>query len=110
VAGLVTLAALDTLSRTRLRTFLGVMTLLLTVLAGVGVDTLLGAVTRTMANLLTVDALDLGGGVLALSLLLLAVLANVTKLTAVTAHRYATVLNVATGSKTLQVFSGVLQR
>jgi hypothetical protein len=84
VTGLVALAALNTLSRAGLRTLLGGVTLLLAVPAGVGVDALLVTVAGTVTNLLAVDALDLGCSLLALSLLLLAVLANVAKLTAVT--------------------------
>lgn len=96
VAGLVALTALYTFSRTRFGTLLGIVTLLLTVLAGVGVDALLGTVTCTMTVLLAVDTLDLGSSVLALSLLLLAVLAHVTKLTTVAAHQDTTILDVAT--------------
>ena len=96
MTGLVALAALDTFSRTRFRTLLGVVTLLLAVLAGVGVDALLGTVACAMAVLLAVDTLDLGSSVLALSLLLLAVLTYVTKLTTVAAHRDTTILDVAT--------------
>jgi hypothetical protein len=108
VTGLVALAALDAFSRTWLGTLLSVVTLLLAVLAGVGVDTLLGAVTSTVTDLLAVDTLNLWYGVLALSLLLLAVLANMTKLTAIAAQRYTAVLNVAAGGKALQVLSRVL--
>jgi len=96
VTGLVALAALDTFSRTRFGTLLGVMTLLLAVLAGVWVDALLGTVACAMAVLLAVDTLNLGSSVLTLSLLLLAVLAYVTKLTTVAAHRDTTILDVAT--------------
>lgn len=50
------------------------MTLLLTVLASVWVDALLGTVTSSVADFLTVHALGLGLCGLALSLLLLAML------------------------------------
>lgn len=74
MTGLVALAALDTLSRTGLGTVLGVMALLFTVLAGVGIDALLRTVASTMGDLPTVDALHLGLGVLTRSLFLLAML------------------------------------
>jgi hypothetical protein len=76
MAGLVTLAALDALSRTWFRTFFGVVTLLFAVLAGVRVDSLLGAIASTMTDLLAVDALNPGLRGLTLSLLLLAMLLN----------------------------------
>jgi hypothetical protein len=74
MTGLVALAALDAFSRTRLRAFLGVMTLLLAVLTGVRVDALLGTITGTMTDLLAVYALNLGLRGLTLGLLLLAML------------------------------------
>ena len=76
--GLVALAALDTLSGTRFRTILGVMALLLAVLTSEGVDPLLGAVTSSMAGLLTVHTLDFRLD-LPLNLFLLAVLPEVSK-------------------------------
>jgi hypothetical protein len=60
MACLVALAAFDTLSGARLGTLLGVMAILLAVLAGVGIDPLLGAVARTMPRLLAIYALDGG--------------------------------------------------
>jgi hypothetical protein len=74
VASLVAFAALDTLSGARLRALLGVVALLLAVLAGVGVDALLGTVAGTVTDLLAVDARDLRLVALTLRLLLLAVL------------------------------------
>jgi hypothetical protein len=74
VASLVALAALDALGRTRLRALLGVVALLLAVLAGVGVDALLGTITGTVTDFLAVDTGDLGLVVIALGLLLLAIL------------------------------------
>jgi hypothetical protein len=60
MAGLVALPAFNTLSRARLGTLLGVMTLLLTVLASIRVIALLGAVAGTVAGLFAVHALDRG--------------------------------------------------
>jgi hypothetical protein len=74
VASLVALATLDTLSRTRLGAFFCIVALLLAVLAGIGVDALFGAIAGSVADFLTVYALNLGLLRLALSLLLLAVL------------------------------------
>jgi hypothetical protein len=79
VAHLVTLATLDILGGSWLRTLLGDVALLLAVLAGVGVDTLLLAITRAVAGLLTVNAGDRRRSLLALDNLLLAVLADVAK-------------------------------
>jgi hypothetical protein len=58
VTGLVALAALNTFSRARFWALLGVVALLFAVLAGEGIDALLGAVTRAMSDLLAVDTLD----------------------------------------------------
>jgi hypothetical protein len=60
VASLVALAALDTLSRARLRALLGVVALLLAVLACVRVESLFRAVACTMTVLLAVHTLDGG--------------------------------------------------
>lgn len=74
VAGLIALAALDALSRTRLGALLGVVALLPAILAGIRVDTSLGAVTSAVTLFLAVDALDGGLVRLVLGDLLLAVL------------------------------------
>jgi len=74
VASLIALAALDTLSRTGLRTILGVVAFHFTILACIRVGTLLGAVAGTVTEFLAVDTLGLGLGILTLSQLLLAVL------------------------------------
>lgn len=78
VSGLVALAALYTLSGTRFGTVLGVVALLLAVLTSEGVEPLLGTVTSSVTDLLTVDALDFGLG-LSFDLFLLAVLPEVSK-------------------------------
>jgi hypothetical protein len=74
VTSLVALAALDTLGGAGLRALLRLMTLLLAVLAGVGVEASLGAVAGAVAFLLAVDARDGGLVGLVLDYLLLAVL------------------------------------
>jgi hypothetical protein len=79
VSHLVALSALDPLSRAWLGAFLGVVTLLLAVPAGMGIDALFGAVTGTVTSLLAVDTNNGGGSRLALSNLLFAVFADVTK-------------------------------
>lgn len=56
MASLVALAALNALCRTRLRTLLGIMALLLAVLARKRIEALLGAVAGTVTFLFTVDA------------------------------------------------------
>jgi hypothetical protein len=125
VASLVALAALDTLSRARLRALLGRVTFLLAVPAGVGIDALFRTVAGTMTGLVAVDALDGRLCRLMLGGLLLAVLhhtlvrspnpydrslylADVSKLAAVAAQRQTTVLDEAGRSKTLEVLLWVL--
>jgi hypothetical protein len=113
------IVALHVLSGTRLGALLRRVALLFAVAASEGVDTILGTVTRTVTFLVTVDTLDDRQRRCSLNLLLLAVLsklawtvgvevekthlANVTKLSAVVAHGNTTVLDEASGSKTLQV-------
>jgi hypothetical protein len=58
VAHLIALATLDIISGTRLWTLLGVMAFLLAILAGVGVDPLLGTVASAVTGLLAVDTFD----------------------------------------------------
>jgi len=74
VASLIALAALNTLSRTGLRTILGVVALPFTILACIRVGTLLGAVAGTVTDFLAVDTLGLRLGILTLRQFLLAVL------------------------------------
>jgi hypothetical protein len=74
VAGLVALAALDTLGGAGLGALLGVVAFLLAVLAGERVLALLGAIARAVAVFLAVDALDSGGVGLVLGDLLSAAL------------------------------------
>lgn len=100
------LAALDTLSRTRFGTFLGVVALLLAVLARVRVESLLGAVARTMTNPLAVDTGYLWLVILALWLLLFTVLTNVAKLTTVAAKGNTAVLDKASRGETLHILLG----
>lgn len=54
----VALPALNTLSGARLGTLLGVVTFLLAVLAGVGVDALLGTISGAVTLLRTIDTLN----------------------------------------------------
>ncbi|PSN71979.1 hypothetical protein BS50DRAFT_240589 [Corynespora cassiicola Philippines] len=106
---LVALMALHVLSRARLGAVLGIMSLLLAVLAGKGIDTLLGTVTRTVTIFVAVDARDGGSRSLALLDFLLAMLANMTKLVTVGAHGYTTVLHETSRGKTLGVLLRVLR-
>ena len=76
VSHLIALAAFNALSRTRLGTLLGIMTLLFAVLAGIRIDALLGTVAGAMAFFLAVYALDCRLVALVLRLLLLAMLAE----------------------------------
>lgn len=103
MSGLVALAALDVLSRARLRAFLSIMSFLLAVLASIRVDTLLLAVSRAVARFLAVDADDGRRVGLALNLLLFAVLTDVTKLVAVAAEGDAAIVDEAGRGETLQI-------
>lgn len=128
VTSLVALAALDALSRARLGTLAGLMTLLLAVLAGMRVDTFLGAIASTMTDLLAINALDGRLCDFALGLFLLAVLqsvslkypglqydsnlaylADVAKLAAIATERNTSVLNEAGRRKTLEILCCVLR-
>jgi hypothetical protein len=65
VTSLVALVTLHAFCRARFWAFLRGVTILLTVLASIPINTLFGAVTRTMAVCLAVEAMDLTLGVLA---------------------------------------------
>jgi hypothetical protein len=76
----VTATTLNIISIARFGTVLGVMALLMTILALMGIDTLLGTVAGTVTLLLTVNASDCGNRLLALDHFLLAMLADMAKL------------------------------
>lgn len=80
VAHLIAFPTFDIIGGPRLWTLLCNMTFLLAILACEGVDALLGAIAGSVTDLLTIDALDSWGSVLALRDLFLAVFTNVAKL------------------------------
>jgi hypothetical protein len=119
VANFVALLAFHALSRTRLSALLRRVAFLFAVAASERVDSFLGTVTGTVTLLVAVDTLNDRLRRYTLNLLLLAVLsklawtvgvevgkthlADVTKLAAVAAQGNTTVLDEASGNKTLQV-------
>lgn len=121
MAHLITLLALHSFGRARLRAVLRVVALLLAVAASERVDTLFGAITSTVTFLVAVHALDSWLCRDALALLSLTVLmelaftkgleerthfADVAQLTTVIAHGDTAVFNETSRSKTLHVLLG----